>query len=60
MACGCKKRRVAETTQPTTTSTPQTINTTLAESTNQNLTETQQVIVDKIVDKLNQINKDLL
>lgn len=55
MACGCKKKKPI---QPTNVSTPQTINTTVAESNGQTLTESQKVIVDKIVDRISQINKE--
>lgn len=49
MGCGCKKKQ--QTTQ-TTQSTPQAINVSLAEKTSLTLTETQQSLVNKILDKL--------
>jgi hypothetical protein len=59
MACGCKKKQQTTNTV-TTTPTPQTINTTVAESSSQPLTQEQQALVNKIVDKINQIDRDLI
>lgn len=53
MGCGCKKKK--ETTQ--TTPTPQTINVTVAEQESVKLSNSQEKLVNEIVDKLNKINE---
>ena len=54
MGCGCKKKQ--QTTTQTTNVTPQTINVSLAEETSTTLNESQEKLVNQIVDKLKQID----
>ncbi len=54
MGCGCKKKQ--QTTTQTTNVTPQTINVSLAEETSTILNESQEKLVNQIVDKLKQID----
>lgn len=53
MGCGCKKKQ--QTVQPTQP-TPQAINVSFAEQTSSSLTETQQSLVNQIVDKLKNVS----
>lgn len=56
MGCGCKKRQ--QSTQPTqpVQPTPQAINISFAEQTSSTLTETQESLVNQIVDKLRNVS----
>ena len=55
MGCGCKKKQ--QQTQPTQP-TPQTINVSFAEQTSTSLTESQESLVNQIVDKLKSVSGD--
>jgi hypothetical protein len=53
MGCGCKKRQETKTQ---TTTMPQMINVSVAEQDSKKLNETQEKLVNQIVDKLKQID----
>jgi len=55
MGCGCKKKQ--QTTTQTQTPPPPTINVSLAESTSHNLTQSQENLVNQIVEKLRQVGE---
>lgn len=61
MACGCKKNKTATTTTTTVKTTnevqtPQNINLSAVQSEQVTLTQSQQTIVDKIVDRLSSLD----
>lgn len=53
MGCGCKKRQ-----ETTNQAPPPTINIKLVEETTKPLTQSQETLVNQIVDKLKQIGED--
>jgi apolipoprotein N-acyltransferase len=53
MGCGCKKKQ-----ETTTQAPPPTINIKLVEGSTKSLTESQENLVNQIVDKLNQIGEE--
>lgn len=62
MGCGCKKNKTTTTTTTTSTvkttnevQTPQNINLSMVQSDTPTLTQNQQTIVDKIVDRLSSL-----
>jgi hypothetical protein len=55
MGCGCKKKQ--ETTKQTQV-TPPTINISFVENTSSTLSESQEKVVNQIVDKLKQIGEE--
>jgi hypothetical protein len=55
MGCGCKKKQ--QTTTQSQTPPPPTINVSLAESTSQKLTQSQENLVNQIVEKLKQVGE---